>query len=206
MTDPKWIYKTGGIPDEMFARDEVPMTKAEVRAVTLAKARLQENHVIWDIGAGTGSISIEAALITLSGQVFAVEKKPEAVQLIKKNIEIFSTGNITVCSGVAPEALQGLPKPDRVFIGGSGGNLAEIIRYVHEKMPIGGRVVVNAIVLESLVTSVETMKKYGFGDIDVTQVSIAKTVDVGRLHMFKSHNPVFIISSEKTTDQLTVED
>ena len=200
MSDKQWIYKTGGIPDELFARDEVPMTKAEVRAVTLAKARLQESHVIWDIGAGTGSISVEAALTAVNGQVFAIEKKPEGVQLIKKNIEIFAAANITVCSGIAPEALQGLPEPDRVFIGGSGGNLAEIIRYVHEKMPIGGRVVVNAIVLESLVTSVETMKKYGFGDIDITQVSIAKTVDVGRLHMFKSHNPVFIISGEKSVD------
>ncbi len=192
-----WVYKTGGIPDEMFIRGKVPMTKAEVRVVTLSRARIGENHVVWDIGAGTGSVSVEAGLAAVNGRVFAVEKNPEAAALIKQNIKAFGAGNITVCQGAAPAALHGLPEPDRVFIGGSGGNLDEIIRYVYEKLPRGGRVVINAVVLETLVTAAETLRQLKFNEIDITQVSVAKTADLGGFHMFKSHNPVFIISGEK---------
>ncbi|MHB9093974.1 MAG: precorrin-6Y C5,15-methyltransferase (decarboxylating) subunit CbiT [Eubacteriales bacterium] len=192
-----WVYKTGGIPDEMFVRAKIPMTKSEVRAVTVAKARLQDNHIIWDIGAGTGSISVEAALTVTGGKVYAVEKEDEAVDLIKQNTALFGIDNVTVCCGMAPQVLHELPCPDRVFIGGSGGNLVDIIEYVHGKLPIGGRLVINAVVLETLVTAVDMLKKLDFRDIDIAQVNVAKTVDVGRLHMFKSHNPVFVISGEK---------
>jgi len=173
------------------------MTKSEVRAVTVSKARLCGNHVIWDIGAGTGSISVESALIAVHGQVCAVEKEPDAIELIKLNVELFGTSNVTICPGAAPEALSGLPSPDRVFIGGSGGSFRDIFRLVYEKLSPGGRVVVNAVVMETLVTGVEMMKQYGLNDVEVTQVSISRTVDVGTLHMFRSHNPVFIISGEK---------
>ncbi|MDT3699436.1 MAG: precorrin-6Y C5,15-methyltransferase (decarboxylating) subunit CbiT [Thermincola sp.] len=192
-----WRFKTGGIPDDLFIRAQVPMTKAEVRAVTIAKARLNDNDVIWDIGAGTGSISVEAALTAVTGTVYAVEKEPDAVELIRRNIELFGTGNIKVCPGTAPEKLYDLPEPDRVFIGGSGGNLAEIINYAYQKMTAGGRLVVNAVVLETLSTAVEAMKQAGLADLDISQVAVAKAVEVGKLHMFKSHNPVFIISGEK---------
>lgn len=192
-----WNFKTGGIPDDLFIRSKVPMTKAEVRAVTIAKARLTDTHVIWDIGAGTGSISVEAALTAVQGTVFAVEKEPMAVELIKKNIERFGTENVKVYAGTAPEVLHGLPEPDRVFIGGSGGNLAEIIYYAYEKMAVGGRLVINAVVLETLSTAVETLKKLGLADLDITQVAVAKAVEVGKLHMLQSLNPVFIISGEK---------
>ena len=197
MSSGHWKYKTGGIPDELFVRAKVPMTKAEVRAVTIAKARLLDRQVIWDIGAGTGSISVEAALTAAEGTVFAVEKEPDALALIKENIKLFGVTNITVCPGTAPVALAGLAAPDRVFVGGSGGSLREILTYVHERMPTGGRVVVNAVVLETLGTAVETLQQLAFTDIDITQVSIAKTAEIGRVHMFKSHNPVFVISGEK---------
>lgn len=197
MSNQRWIYKTGGIPDELFVRGEAPMTKAEVRAVTLAKGRLKDEHVVWDIGAGTGSISVEAALAAGKGAVYAVEKEADAVELIKENSALFGAGNITVCPGEAPAALAGLPQPDRVFIGGSGGNLPEIIAYAHAQMPSGGRLVVNAVVLETLSTAVQVLQKLDFQDIEITQVSIARTVNAGRLHMFKSHNPVFVISGEK---------
>ncbi len=181
----------------MFVRDRVPMTKSEVRAVTLAKARLLDDHVVWDIGAGTGSISIEAALTAQNGAVYAIEKEEQAVELIKKNTDQFGACNVTVRHGAAPDALEGLPAPDRVFVGGSGGNFREIMKYVYDKLPAGGRVVVNAVVLETFVAAVEMMKQLGFTDIDITQVSIAKTAEVGRLHMFNSHNPVFVISGQK---------
>lgn len=193
----KWNFRTGGIPDEMFIRGQVPMTKSEVRAITIAKARLRDTDVIWDIGAGTGSISVEAALTVVNGRVCAVEKDEEALQLINRNIELFGTDNITVCSGAAPAALAGLPGPDRVFIGGSGGNLEAIIRHVHREMPVGGRVVINAVVLETLVTTVKTLESLGLEDMDITQVSVSKAEPLGTMHMFKSHNPVFVISAEK---------
>lgn len=192
-----WKYKTGGIPDEMFIRGKVPMTKAEVRAVTISKARLMEHHVVWDIGAGTGSISVEAALQAGEGEVFAVEKEEDAVELIRKNKDLFGILNLRVLPGIAPEALQGLPQPDRVFIGGSGGNLKQIMALADEQLPAGGRIVVNAVVLETLIHAVEFMQAYNYEDTEITQISVAKTVDLGKLHMFKSQNPVFIISGEK---------
>jgi len=173
------------------------MTKSEVRAVTLAKARLDDSHIIWDIGAGTGSISVEAALMASHGEVYAVEKKPEAVELIRKNMKQFDTPNIIVCAGTAPEALVGLPAPDRVFVGGSGGNFREILGYVYEKLPSGGRVVINAVALETLINAAEAVERYGFRAVEVSQISVARTADVGRVRMFRSHNPVFIISGEK---------
>jgi cobalt-precorrin-6B (C15)-methyltransferase len=195
--DKKWKYKTGGIPEDMFIRGNVPMTKSEVRAVTIAKARLLEDHVIWDIGAGTGSISIEAGIATSAGKVYAVEKEDDAVNLIRENMVAFGLKNITVCHGSAPEALIELPNPDRVFVGGSGGNLREILRFVQDKLVVGGRLVINAVVLETLTISVEMLEQLNFRDIEITQVSIAKTVDVGSVRMFNSHNPVFVISAEK---------
>jgi len=193
----KWNYRTGGIPDEMFIRGQVPMTKSEVRAVTIAKARLRDTDVVWDIGAGTGSISIESALAAVNGRIYAVEKDEEALDLIGSNIGLFGTDNVTVCPGAAPEALTGLPAPDRVFIGGSGGSLGEIINFVNREIPVGGRVVVNAVVLETLTTAVNTLRSLEFEDLDITQVSIPKAAPVGSMHMFKSHNPVFVISAEK---------
>lgn len=197
MSNGIWKFKTGGIPDDLFVRGQVPMTKAEVRAVTIAKARLTENHVIWDIGAGTGSISVEAGLTAVQGQIHAVEKETDAVELIKENIKLFATGNVTVYHGTAPDVLLGLPQPDRVFIGGSGGNFEEIMRFVHEKLNPGGRVVVNAIVLETLIKAVDLMKSLSFDDMEITQVNISKTAELGRLHMLKSHNPIFVISGQK---------
>lgn len=197
MSSGLWKYKSGGIPDELFIRGQVPMTKAEVRAITIAKARLTDAQVIWDIGAGTGSISVEAALTSLDGQVHAVEKEDDAVELLKQNIKLFGVENVSIHHGTAPEALTGLPVPDRVFIGGSGGNFEQIIRHVNDRLVPGGRVVINAIVLETLMSAVELLKAYRFNDIDIVQVSISKTVNTGRINMFKSNNPVFVISGEK---------
>ncbi len=181
----------------MFVRGQVPMTKAEIRTVTLSKARLLDSHVVWDIGAGTGSVSVEAALAASKGEIYAVEKDDEALELIKKNVELFGAANVRLCPGTAPEALAGLPAPDRVFIGGSGGQFKEILEYACAKLPRGGRVVINAVVLETLTAAVEMLRLFHFSDLDITQVSVTKAVDLGRMHMFRSHNPVYIISGEK---------
>lgn len=181
----------------MFVRGQVPMTKEEVRVISLAKARLKDSHVVWDIGAGTGSISVETALAVSNGKVCAVERDQDAVELIRSNISSFGLQNVVIYQGLAPEILELLPQPDRVFIGGSGGNFKEIMKLVYDKLQSGGRVVINAVVLETLIEAVEMMKSLNFIGLDITQVNISKTTDLGRIHMFKSHNPVFVISGEK---------
>jgi len=181
----------------MFIRSKVPMTKSEVRVITLAKARINIDHTIWDIGAGTGSISVEAAIAATDGKVYAVEREEDALELLKKNIESFGIDNVVINPGTAPEVLKSLPAPDRVIVGGSGGNLGEIISHSYDKMPPGGRIVINAVVLETLTDSAELLNKLGFREIEITQVSISKTAEVGKVHMLRSHNPVFVISGEK---------
>ncbi|TLM98343.1 precorrin-6Y C5,15-methyltransferase (decarboxylating) subunit CbiT [bacterium] len=192
-----WPYGTPGIPDRLFTRGEVPMTKEEVRAVTLAKARLTAEHIVWDIGAGTGSITVEAALAASGGRVYAVEQNMAGVQLIEENIRRFDVGNVTVCPGAAPGVLADLPAPDRVFIGGSGGKLAEIFRAVHDQLRPQGRIVVNAITLDTLNEALGFFDYEGYTDIDVVQVQVNHLAKKGRCTMMLGQNPVFIISANK---------
>ena len=129
---------THGIPDEAFLREKVPMTKEEVRDISLSKLRLTRQAVIYDVGAGTGSVSIEMALQAEEGTVYAVEKKPEAVELLRKNKKKFAADNLEIIEGLAPEALRGLPAPSHVFVGGSSGNLRAILQpvsYTHLTLP-----------------------------------------------------------------------
>jgi len=129
-----------GIDDELFIRGKVPMTKQEVRMITLCKAAIKENDIVLDIGAGTGSLSIEAALMAVQGHVYAVERNPEAVGLIKQNAVKFKvTANVSIIEGLAPDALKGIDNYDVVFIGGSGGNLEEILDVVSAHINPGGR-------------------------------------------------------------------
>lgn len=181
----------------MFIRGNVPMTKSEVRILTLSKARLQEKSIVWDIGAGTGSITVESALAAEKGAVYAIEKNEDALELISTNIHSFGVKNAKICPGSAPEALTELPRPDRVVIGGSGGKLREILEYVFERLLEGGRVVINAVALETLTHAAEWVNQVGFTDVEVTQVNISKTVGAGKVNLFKANNPVFIICAEK---------
>jgi len=126
----KWEYITPGIPDHFFIRGDVPMTKEEVRAAALSKMRLSEDSIVFDIGAGTGSIAIECSLICRKGRVYAVERDKEAIELINSNLKKFGVSNAFVVEGNAPLVLESLPYPDRVFIGGSGGNMEEIINWI----------------------------------------------------------------------------
>ena len=184
-----------GIPDGAFLRGEVPMTKEEVRTVSLSKLRLEDGHVLWDVGAGTGSVSVEGALCIPEGRVFAVEKKPEALDLLAQNKEKFGVPHLELVAGTAPEALEGLPAPDRVFLGGTSGSLEAILRVVFDKNP-AARVVVNAITLETLGEAVRVFEAMGLGDVDVVQLAVTRTRSVGRYHMLDGQNPVWIISGE----------
>lgn len=193
----RWTYATSGIPDNLFKRGKVPMTKEEVRAITISKLRLRNTDVIADIGAGTGSISIEAALVANEGKVYAVEKNKEGVQLINENISIFDVNNIDVIEGVAPDVLSQIGKVDKVILGGTGGNIISIFEWVTHNLKPGGRIVSNAITIENLYKSLELMKSGEFDNMEVTSVSIAKGRAIGSLTMMESQNQIYIVSADK---------
>ena len=180
--------------DEDFARGAVPMTKSEIRALAIARLRLQPSSVLWDVGAGTGSVSIEGALAASRGQVFAIERAPEAVDLIKRNAANFNATNITVIEGEAPQALCGLPAPDRVFVGGSGGSLEGVLRAATEANPAVG-VVISAVTLETVAEALRCMALLSFENVDITQVQVSKASPAGTSHLMKAHNPVYLISA-----------
>lgn len=168
------------------------MTKEEVRALALSKLRLEEDHVVWDVGAGTGSVSVECALACPAGQVFAVEKKPEALALLAENKARFRVSNLTVVGGTAPEAFWELPAPDRVFLGGTSGELGEILAVIFEKNP-AARVVCTAVTLE---TVAEAARHFAYLEADMVQVSATRTRKAGRYHLMDAQNPVWIFSGE----------
>lgn len=184
-----------GIPDGYFHRGNVPMTKQEIRVQILAKARIRPENRILDVGAGTGSISIEAAALAPQGKVYAVEVNPEAIALIHANKQKFDAQNLEIIPGMAPEAFAGLEPVDVCIIGGSKGNLAAIL----EKMPLvsGGSLVLTAVTLETVSQALSELKQGEFRDVDVVSIQAVRWNEVGHLHMAQSLNPVFILSARK---------
>ncbi len=180
-----------GIPDDEFIRGDVPMTKAEVRSISLSSLALRSDSIVWDIGAGTGSVSIECALAAYDGTVFAIEKEEDAVELIGKNKIRFRTDNLVIVKGTAPEALSDLPTPTHVFIGGSSGNLEEILALLLERNP-NVRVVINTVTLETQTEVLECARKFGFETMDMTTVNISRSRKMGRYHMMSAQNPVTV--------------
>ena len=194
-----------GIPDEKFHRlEEGLITKMEVRAVSLARLCLTENSIIWDIGAGSGGVSIEASLLAGKGSVFAIEKNSEAVAVIRENIRRFDRHNIKVIQASAPERLEGLPDPDAVFIGGSGGHMGEILRVACGRLQPGGQIVINAATLETLHAAVESLKANGF-TVEVTLVNVAHSKDILNLTRLEALNPVFVIGGGRETERASGE-
>ena len=188
-------FRTPGLPDESFLRGEVPMTKQEVRAAALAKLGVKPADTLWDVGAGTGSVSVELALAAPLGQVYAVECEPDACALIRKNREKFRAYNLTLTEGRAPEALAGLPAPDAVFIGGTKGCMEGVLDAVSGKNP-AARVCISAIALETLSSAVAALTARGW-TAEVTQVSVSRTRPAGRLHLLTANNPIFLITGIK---------
>ncbi len=189
-----WPYASSGIPDSLFVRGKVPMTKAEVRAVALSKLRLKPADTVWDVGAGTGSVSVEAALVAAEGAVWAIERKREGIALIRENTERFGCGNVFSVEGAAPEALFKLPAPDAVFVGGSAGELAAIVETARAKNP-GARFCVPCVTLETLAQACGVFSGDAFEGFEVCQVSIAKGEETGPYHLMRAQNPVFIVSA-----------
>ena len=180
-----------GIPDEAFIRGSVPMTKAEVRAVSAAKLAPERDSVVWDVGAGTGSVSVECALAAYEGCVYAIEKKPEGIELIRQNKIRFRTDNLYEIEGTAPAALAALPAPTHVFIGGSGGELKEILSLVFEKNP-AAVVVINAVTLETQAEVMDCAKTFPQAAFEAVSVSVARAQALGRYHLAAAQNPVWI--------------
>ena len=199
-----WQYKTPGIPDELFLQsDKVPgPTKEEIRVLTISKARLVEGGVAVDVGCGTGGLTVEAALqVGCKGKVYAIDEDEEAVRLTKSNLEKFDVKDIVqVIHGKAPDAIKNLPlntpQVDAVLIGGSKF-LREVIRVSFEKLKKNGRIVVNAILLETGYVALDEIKKLKVKDVDVTQVFVAKGKDIGSGTMMLARNPITIISATK---------
>lgn len=190
---------TGGIEDEAFDRDEVPMTKSEVRAVVLSKLKLTEHAVVYDVGSGSGSVTVECALQALNGHVYGIEVKDSAVALTRRNAAKFGCENLTVIAGSAPDALRELPAPTHVFIGGSRGNMRSIIDLVLGKKP-GCRIVVTAVTLESVTELNELSKEFDY--CDIAQVAVTKTRAAGRFRLFAAQNPIFIYTLQNNVKEI----
>ena len=181
-----------GIPDEEFIRGKVPMTKSEVRAVCLSKLALSPNDIAYDIGCGTGSVTIEMAFSAYDGKVYAFDKNEEAIALLEQNCQKFHLDNVEAICGLAPECLKDLPVPDVAFIGGSSGNMDEIVSYlygINDKM----RFVITAVTIENAMAGLDSLKNVGISG-DIVQVAVSKGRQIGDLHMLMAQNPIFIIS------------
>ena len=190
-------WKTGApcLWDDQLIRGKSPMTKENIRLLAVARLGIMPESVVWDVGAGTGSVSAACAMAAWQGQVWAVEKEPEALELIGQNKQALGLSNLHIVSGEAPGALAELPKPDCVFIGGSSGSMDGIFRVVLEKNPTA-RICLTAVSLESLTDGLTCMERFGLTKVDVTQIAAAQAKTLGRYHMMMGQNPVWILSGE----------
>ena len=187
---------TPGLPDEAFLRNLepgklVPMTKSEVRSICLSKLRLTPNAVCWDVGAGTGSVSIEMARLCADGTVYAIEKNERALALLEKNRESFSASNMKIIPGLAPEACRDLPAPTHAFLGGTSGSVRDILALLLEKNP-HVRIVATAVTLESVSTLSACMED--FEAAECVSVQVSKAAALGRYHLMQAQNPVYIFT------------
>lgn len=188
------------ISDEDFIRGDAPMTKSEVRALSVAKLRLEKDSIVYDIGAGTGSVSVEMALAAIDGKVYAIEKEAGSADLIDANKLKFRTPNIEVIRGYAPEALYDLPVPTHAFIGGSSGNLEEIIKVLLEKNP-KIRIVINSITLETISETIRCIKDLSLEEEETVSVSVSRSRNIGKYHLMTGQNPVYITVCNGTNPQ-----
>lgn len=194
-----WNYKTPGIPDEHFERvEKVPITKEEVRTIQISKARLKPGQIVYDVGCGSGSISVEAALqVESSGKILAIDFDKKAIELTKKNAEKFQISNITTIFGNAKEKILELEQSDAIFIGGTGGDTQKIVELSQTKLKSGGRIVIGTILIETLSAVLQILEKLQFEEVDITQVTISKSRKTTTGTMMLARNPVTIISATR---------
>ena len=187
-----------GIDDNEFIRDQVPMTKQEIRILSLIKARIKPDAIIYDIGAGTGSLSIEAARLAPQGRVYALEREAAGIRLIRANAANFAVGNVAAIETEAPAGIADLPEADTVLIGGSGSKLVSILDAVTPKLKADGRIVLNCITVQTLMQCIEYMRSHS--DIfvyEAIQVQVSRLQQVGPYDMAKATNPIYIVTCRK---------
>lgn len=193
----KWEYRTPGIPDESFIKKDIPMTKSEIRVITLSKAMIQVDSIIYDIGAGAGSITIEAGILAKKGKVYSIEKDRTRAEVIQENIKKFELTNIEVIIGEAPDVLENLPKADRIIIGGSSGKIKEILSKSQQKLDEKGIIIVNAVTPDTMNKTLDFFDQTDF-KTDISQISVTRFEENRKNRKKKSLNPVFIIKGSKT--------
>jgi precorrin-6Y C5,15-methyltransferase (decarboxylating) CbiT subunit len=194
-----WPFVTPGIPDHWFGEGTL-LTKEEVRTVVLAKLRLRRDATLWDVGAGLGSVAVEAALLAPAGEVWAVEKDPERCRVIEATARAFGLANLRVVPGTAPEALAGLPRPDRVFVGGAGKHVKAVLEAAWQALSPEGRLVLVAVTLETLATAVAWLTERGCLR-EAVHVGVARAVPGRPFTMWRSLNPVYIFVADKGLQQ-----
>lgn len=194
-----WKYKTPGIPDEYFERtEEVPITKEEPRAIQVSKARLSGGGTVYDIGCGSGSVTVEAALqVGSEGRVYAVDMDPKAVELTRRNAAKFGVSNIEIILSDAKQKIPELPLADAIFVGGTGGDTQDIVKLCYDKLKPGARIVIGVILIETLYAVLDVIYRLGFSEVDITQVTISKSRKTSTGTMMLARNPVTIISATR---------
>lgn len=192
-----WNYRTPGIPDELFETDkEVPITKEEIRAIAISKLRLKEGFAAIDIGCGSGSITVEICLQTNSNNVYAIDFNEKAINLTKKNLSKFGVRALTMLAR-AEDVLPTLPKVDAIMIGGSWGNIYQILTLALDRLVNGGRIVIDTILIETMYKTLDALRHSGLSGIDITQATLAKGRQVSTGTMMLARNTVTIISATK---------
>lgn len=184
---------TPGIKDEDFIRGEVPMTKEEVRVISISKLHLSKDSIVYDIGSGTGSIAVEIARLSSDIKVYAIEINEEGIELIKKNSEKFFVSNIIPVKGLAPDVFKTIEKPTHAFIGGTKGHLTEILNSLYKMNP-KMRIVMNSVSMESICEMQKVLTQFSVTDVDIAQIAVTKTKKIGNYNMLNANNPVFIFS------------
>jgi len=182
--------------DTAFIRGNVPMTKEEIRAIVLEKLELQSDDIFMDIGAGTGAVAIEAAFRLTQGNVIAIERKDEAVDLIRKNIRKHNLSNLKLLQALAPGGMKNLENINKYFIGGSGGNLVKILDLIGQKAPEGSIVVATAILIDTMYQAYHYFRDHSF-EVELIQVSVNKAEREKKAGMLLAANPIFILTAKK---------
>ena len=191
------MSRIAGYRDEDYIRGKAPMTKREIRILTVSLLDIQETDVVVDVGAGTGGLTMEAAYAAREGRVYAVEAKEEALSLVKRNCEKFGVDNVTIVAGKAPQALDKiLERVDRVILGGTGGAMEDIFSWCKDHLNPGGRVIANFVTLENASRATALMKTY-FDGVELIQVGVSRGEFVGDLTMLKAANPIFMITGNQ---------
>lgn len=188
-----------GLSDDLFLRSKVPMTKQEVRSVSMSKLAPKATDLIYDIGAGTGSCSVELARIARAGKVWAFERNPVAVELLGKNKELFGLDNLEIIAGEALENIRTMPAPDCVFVGGSGGDLCQMLDVIYAKNP-ACRIVINAITVETLAEVAAYYKEHPAYSLEIVNVFVARSKHLGSYNLMMAQNPVYVMTALKKED------